>query len=169
MTEEQFWQIVTRGSAQQSSQECIARLSAQLQTLNDEELTAFDKMLGQQLRRSYLWSVWGAAYVITGCDSEHMFTEFQCFLLSLGQDVYEDVIVNPDNLAKLEQWPLKDDYPYPFIEDFDLIAGQIFEDRTGDELPFVPAGTHSPAGKKFNNKPKFLRKAYPQLAAAFPF
>ncbi|MBR9727579.1 DUF4240 domain-containing protein [Shewanella intestini] len=169
MTPSQFWALVTRTSATQSSDECVAALKMKLSNLDDDELAAFDKWFGQQLRKSYTWDVWGAAYVVTGCDSEHGFTEFQCFLLSLGEQVYHEVINDPDSLAKLDAWPLVDNYAYPFIEDYDLIAGQIFEDRNGHELPFVPAGTHAPAGKKFNQKPKFLRKSYPLLSQAFPF
>lgn len=63
----------------------------------------------------------------------------------------------------------KDNYAYPFVEDLDLIAGKIYEDRTGHELPFVPANTKTPAGKKFSTKPKVLKQTYPNLSARFPF
>ncbi|WP_137225141.1 MULTISPECIES: DUF4240 domain-containing protein [Shewanella] len=169
MTETHFWTLVTRDKPEQSSAELELRLRETLQTLDDEALKAFDKMLGQQLRRSYLWSIWGAAYIVTGCDSDYGFAEFRCFLLSLGQQWYDKIIANPDCLGELEQWPLVDDYAYPFVEDYDLIAGKIYEDRTGHELPFVPSGLNSPVGKKFSTKPKVMRQTYPLLSARFPF
>ncbi|NKF49393.1 DUF4240 domain-containing protein [Shewanella sp. WXL01] len=169
MTEAQFWALVTRTHATQSSDECGAALKQQLLALDSDSLKAFDKMFGQLLRKSYTWDLWGAAYVVTGCDSEHAFTEFQCFLISLGEQAFNDIVANPDNLADIADWPKVDDYAYPFVEDYDLMAGQVYEDRTGEELPFVPSGSHTPAGKKFNNKPKFLRKAYPKLSNLFPF
>ena len=169
MNETQFWDLVTRKEASQSSEDIATHLRQQLMLLDDNSLREFDKIFGQQLRRSYLWSVWGAAYIITGCDSDYAFTEFRCFILSLGEEWYNKIIENPDCIANLAVWPLVDNYAYPFIEDYDLIAGQIFEDRTGDELPFVPSGNHTPSGKKFSTKPKVLRATYPLLSQAFPF
>ncbi|WP_418358943.1 DUF4240 domain-containing protein [Shewanella basaltis] len=169
MTETDFWILVTREQLEQSSDDIAKQLRDKLQALDNESLKAFDKMFGQQLRRSYSWSVWGAAYIITGCDSDYAFAEFRCFLLSLGQQWYDKIVADPDCLGALTHWPLVDDYAYPFIEDYDLIAGQIYEDRTGNELPFVPSGQHQPVGKKFSTKPKIMRQTYPLLSARFPF
>jgi hypothetical protein len=169
MTENDFWALVTREQPSQSSDETAQQLRDKLTALDDDSLKAFDKMFGQQLRRSYLWSVWGAAYIITGCDSDYAFAEFRCFLLSLGQQWYDKVVENPDCLGELNDWPLVDNYAYPFVEDYDLIAGQIYEDRTEHELPFVPSGQNTPVGKKFSTKPKIMRQTYPLLSARFPF
>jgi len=169
MTETHFWALVTRDKPEQSSADLTLSLRQQLESLDDEALKAFDKILGQQLRRSYSWSIWGAAYIVTGCDSDDAFTEFRCFLLSLGQQWYNKIIANPDSLGELEHWPLVDDYAYPFVEDYDLIAGQVYEDRTGLELPFLPSGHSTPEGKKFSTKPKIMRQTYPLLSTRFPF
>ncbi|BDA62371.1 MULTISPECIES: DUF4240 domain-containing protein [Shewanella] len=169
MTEVEFWDLVTRSEPAQSQESLVEALKLKLSKLSDEELKVFDKLFGQQMRRSYLWSVWGAAYIITGCDSDYAFAEFRAFLISLGQARYEAVIAQPDSLAKLTAWPEKDGYAYPFIEDYDLIAGQLYEDRTGKELPFMPSGKATPVGKKFSTKPKDLRLQYPELSARFPF
>jgi hypothetical protein len=169
MTEVEFWTLVTRTQADQSSDEILAVLKSTLSELDNESLKAFDKHFGQQMRRSYLWSVWGAAYIVTGCDSDYAFAEFRGFVISLGQEWYEKIIDNPDALGELTSWPLKDNYAYPFIEDYDLIAGQIYEDRTEQELPFVASGKAVPVGKKFSTKAKDLRKTYPRLSARFPF
>lgn len=169
MTETQFWQLVTRTHADQSSEQIVQQLQQSLDSLDDESLKAFDKMFGQQLRRSYEWAIWGAAYIVTGCDSDYAFTEFRCFILSLGQEWYDKIIAQPDSLGDLAQWPLKDNYAYPFIEDYDLVAGQLYENRNEDELPFVPSGNKTPVGKKFSTKPKVLKQTYPKLTARFPF
>jgi hypothetical protein len=169
MTETEFWALVTRSEGDACGEDLLNNLKQTLTQLDDESLKAFDKHFGQQMRRSYSWAVWGAAYIITGCDSEYAFAEFRAFLISLGKDWYDKIIDNPDALGELTVWPLKDNYAYPFIEDYDLIAGQLFEDRTGTELPFVPSGNATPAGKKFSSKAKDLRKTYPKLSARFPF
>ncbi|MDP5146988.1 DUF4240 domain-containing protein [Shewanella sp. ULN5] len=169
MTETQFWQLVTRSHADQSSEQLALQLQQSLAELDNESLKAFDKIFGQQLRRSYTWSIWGAAYIITGCDSDYAFAEFRCFILSLGQQWYDKIVNEPDCLGDLAEWPLKDNYAYPFVEDYDLIAGKLYEDRTDEELPFVPSGSKTPAGKKFSTKPKILKQTYPKLSARFPF
>ena len=169
MTEVEFWDLVTRTEATQSQESLAQSLKQKLTELSHDELKAFDKIFGQQMRRSYLWSVWGAAYIITGCDSEYAFAEFRCFLISLGKTTYEAVITHPDSLAQLPVWPEKDGYTYPFVDEYDLIAGQLYEDRTGEELPFMPSGKATPVGKKFSTKPKELKQQYPELSARFPF
>ncbi len=169
MTEVEFWELVTRSEATQSQESLVEELKLKLSALDEQQLMAFDKFYGQQMRRSYTWNVWGAAYIVAGCDSEYAFAEFRNFLLSLGADWYNKVVEAPDNLGDLDCWPEKDGYAYPFVDDYDLIAGQIFEDRTGKELPFVPSGKSTPVGKKFNQKPKMLKKTYPKLSARFPF
>lgn len=169
MTIEQFWQLVSRTSADQDQQSLSEVLRSKLSSLSAEELTAFDKHFGQQMRRAYQWPLWGAAHVIAGCDSEYAFAEFRSFLISLGQQRFEAALLDADSLADIEVWPMVNGYAYPFVDEYDLIAGQIFEDRTGDELPFVPSGHHQPAGKKFNDKPKQLKLTYPKLSQRFPF
>lgn len=169
MTDVEFWDLVTRTEAAQSQESLAEALTQKLMPLDDISLKSFDKIFGQQMRRSYLWSVWGAAYIITGCDSEYAFAEFRCFLISLGQARYEAVIANPDSLSTLSAWPEKDGYAYPFVDEYDLIAGKIYEDRTGDELPFMPSGRTTPVGKKFSTKPKDLKAVYPGLSTRFPF
>lgn len=169
MTEVEFWDLVTRTAATQSEESLVQSLKQKLTELSNDELKAFDKIFGQQMRRSYLWSVWGAAYIIAGCDSEYAFAEFRCFLISLGKTTYEEVIAHPDHLAQLPAWPEKDGYAYPFVDEYDLISGQLYEDRTGEELPFMPSGKAAPVGKKFSTKPKELKQQYPELSARFPF
>ncbi|MDB2386436.1 DUF4240 domain-containing protein [Shewanella sp.] len=169
MKESQFWELVTRTSPAQDQVELAETLKQKLTPLTREQLREFDKIFGQQMRRSYSWSVWGAAYIITGCDSEYAFAEFRCFLISLGKTWYDRVIASPDELGNLSQWPEKDGYAYPFLDEYDLIAGQLYEERGDDELPYVPSGQATPAGKKFSHKKKQLKASYPLLSAAFPF
>jgi len=169
MTESQFWELVSRTSPSQNQTDLAEVLKQKLALLSNEELRDFDKIFGQQMRRSYSWAVWGAAYIITGCDSEYAFAEFRCFLISLGKDWYDKVVESPDELGHLTEWPEKDGYAYPCLDEYDLIAGQIYEERADDELPYVPSGQASPAGKKFSHKKKQLKATYPLLSAAFPF
>lgn len=71
--------------------------------------------LVKKMRLSYEWSLWGAAYVIAGCNSEYGFSEFRCWLISRGQTVFETCLAQADNLADFDVVPVKDDLPYPFF------------------------------------------------------
>lgn len=101
MTESQFWELVSRTSPTQNQTDLAETLKQKLEPLSNQELRDFDKIFGQQMRRSYSWTVWGAAYIITGCDSEYAFAEFRCFLISLGKDWYDKVVESPDELGNL--------------------------------------------------------------------
>jgi len=142
-------------------------LKQRLEALNDEDLAAFDKFFSIKMRLSYTWPLWGAAYVIAGCNSEYAFAEFQCWLISRGKDVYEKALKQPDSLADFDIFPMKNDLPYPYLDEYDLIAGLIYEERTGKELPFVPSGQSEPKGKRFKDKTKVLKTLYPNLFAKF--
>lgn len=169
MTENEFWILVARNRPEQTQEELVRKLKLSITPLSDEDLKAFDKLYGQKMRLLYRWDIWGCAYIVGGCDSEYDFAEFRNFVISLGQEWFERVIADPDALGELDSWPLKDGNAYPYIEDYDLVAGQIYEDRTSLELPFVPSGKATPAGKKFKTKSKGLKKTYPKMSARFPF
>lgn len=163
ITETQFWQLVTTTDPLASSDELAALLTKNLTPLNDEELAAFDKLFGQKMRDSYTWRLWGAAYIISGCNSEYAFAEFRCWLISRGQETFEQALKKPDTLSNLEIGLDKDGFFNPYLEEYDLIAGQIFEERTDQELPYVPSGQNQPFGKRFNDKRKHLKTSYPTL------
>ncbi|MBO2673584.1 DUF4240 domain-containing protein [Shewanella algae] len=169
MTEEQFWELVSRDYPEQDQQQLQARLTEKLQGLSDDELAEFDKHFARQLRLSYSWDLWGAAYIIAGVDSDYGFAEFRNFLVTLGKERYQAACNAADSLGELKVWPQLNGYAYPFVEEIDLLAGQLYETRTGKELPFVPSGLSQPKGKRFNDQPKALRKLYPKLSARFPF
>ncbi|QDF65947.1 DUF4240 domain-containing protein [Shewanella sp. SNU WT4] len=169
MTENDFWQLVSRTSAEQDEQSLVTALTQALTALDDQQLAEFDVYFSKQMRRAYTWPMWGAAFVLTGCDNEYAFAEFRCFLISLGKTWFERILVEPDYLAELPQFPMRDNFPYPFVDEYDLVAGKIYEDRTGEELPFVPSTGNRPAGKKFDDRKKMLLKHYPGLCQRFPF
>lgn len=163
MTESEFWQLVTADDFFAGSDEIAKQLTSKLASLDDPTLAAFDKHFNLRMRETYTWSLWGAAYLIAGCNSEFAFSEFRCWLISRGQEVFDKTIANPDNLADFDLMSQKDGQPYPYLDEYDLIAGQIYEDRIGQELPFVPSGQDHPKGKRFKDRPKFLKMAYPKL------
>jgi len=163
MTELEFWQLVTTNQALASSDELAEQLTQKLTPLSDEELASFDKHFSLKMRDSYTWRLWGAAFIISGCNSEYAFAEFRCWLISRGQIPFEQALKKPDSLSSLEIVLDKDGFYNPYLEEYDLIAGQLFEERTDQELPYIPSGQNQPFGKRFKDKRKHLKTSYPTL------
>lgn len=167
MTEAEFWEFVVPSNLMASPDEVSAELKQKLSDLADQQLASFDKHFSIKMRQSYMWELWGAAYVISGCNSEYAFSEFQSWLISRGQNIFEKALLKPDSLAEQDIFFMKDDLPYPYLDEYDLIAGLIYEERSGEELPFVPSGQSEPKGKRFKDKAKVLKTLYPQLFEKF--
>jgi len=163
MTESEFWQLATAKDMASCNDVLARELTAHLTPLDDDELAAFDKYFNLCMRDSYTWDLWGAAFIIAGCNSEFAFAEFRCWLISRGQNTFKQALKNPDSLSELAIMIDKDGHANPYLEEYDLIAGQLFEARNECELPFVPSGQSQPQGKRFKDKPKLLKKNYPQL------
>ncbi len=163
MTESEFWQLVETSTPLATSEEIAQQLKTRLLPLSEEQLAEFDKYFSIMMRKSYTWDLWGAAYVIAGCNSEYAFAEFRSWLISRGKLIFDSALNSPDSLAKFNVIANSDGHPYPFLDEYDLIAGLLYEEKTGQELPFIPSGQEQPRGKQFNDKTKVLKTRYPAL------
>jgi len=167
MTDQEFWQLVTASDVFATSDQLAEQLKARLTPLDNETLAAFDKAFNLKMRESYRWDLWGAAYLIAACNSEFAFSEFRCWLISRGQEVFERTLKKPDDLADFDVMSRQEQQPYPYLDEYDLIAGQLYEDRVEQELPFMPSGQDQPKGKRFKDRPKLLKTNYPKLFALY--
>ncbi|NMM39688.1 DUF4240 domain-containing protein [Pseudoalteromonas arctica] len=163
----EFWQLVTVADRTAEPESVSERLKALLTDLTDEQLIEFDKQFSICMRQSYTWELFGAAFVMAGCNDEYGFSEFRCWLISRGEAAFNAALDNADSLADCTPVYHLNEQPYPYLDEYDLIAGLLYEQRNEDELPFVPSGLEQPQGKRFKDKPKFLKLAYPQLFAKY--
>ena len=163
MIESEFWQLVETQDPLAPPESVAAELKAKLSPLDNQALAAFDKYFNQRMRLAYTWDLWGAAFVIAGCDTEYAFAEFRSWLISRGRTIFERALKQPDDLAEYNVMPSVNSLPYPYLDDYDLIAGMLFEERTGEELAFIPSGQHQPQGKQFKDKARLLKTHYPKL------
>jgi len=166
LSEQAFWELVTTPDLGLDPQSVSDHLKANLSNLDDQQLIAFDKFFGINMRKCFTWDLFGAAFVMAGCNDEYGFSEFRCWLISRGKTVFDNALVNADSIALCTPVYHLNEQPYPYIDEYDLIAGLLYEERNEDELPFVPSGDQ-PAGKRFKDKAKFLKQAYPQLFAKY--
>ncbi|MFC0119652.1 DUF4240 domain-containing protein [Pseudoalteromonas xiamenensis] len=161
MNIETFWSLVTVENTTPS--EVNAVLKSRLDSLSNEDLQAFDELYSRQLKQLWDWSCWGAAYVMCGCNSEYDYLDFCNWVISKGKDVYDSFKNTPDSIASLSDVPLKDELPYPYIDEMDLVAGLLYEEKNQDELVHFNVVNVPVTGKKFKNNKKALKGTYPNL------
>ena len=53
----------------------------------------FDKQFNLRMRKAYTWDLFGAAYVMAGCNDDYGFSEFLCWLISRGEQVFLKALV----------------------------------------------------------------------------
>ncbi|MFU2511755.1 DUF4240 domain-containing protein [Pseudoalteromonas sp. ASV78] len=167
LSSSEFWQLVTVPDKTAEPESVSERLKTLLSDLTDEQLIEFDKQFSLCMRQSYTWELFGAAFVMAGCNDDYGFSEFRCWLISRGETTFNAALENADSLAQCTPVYHLNEQPYPYLDEYDLIAGLLYEERNEDELPFVPSGLEQPKGKRFKDKPKFLKQAYPQLFAKY--
>src|SRR5262249_33752044 len=103
-----------------------------------DEAAHFRRTFLSYLDRAYRWDLWRAAFLIGGGCSDDSFMDFRSWLISLGRDVYERAISDPDSLPDVVTAP--------------AVAGAFFEafgPDLSDDSGF-PANSDTPAGEPFD-------------------
>ena len=179
MTEDQFWQIIetSRAAALEEQGESyseddlfdahLATLQGELSKLGAVELGAFMTMFQQKKIDAYRWDLWGAAYWLFGGCGDDSFSDFRSNLISLGRNVFETAIANPDQLAATMK---RKDLPYMLSEGFQNVAFDVAEEQGVSELDLeFPPYPSDPVGEEFDfDDDEEMARLYPQLVAAFP-
>ncbi|MBI5531292.1 MAG: DUF4240 domain-containing protein [Deltaproteobacteria bacterium] len=179
MTETRFWEIIdssreaARLQERQPNQDFLAlheqSLADALRQLPPEEIAAFDDRFRAYHRFAYRWDLWAAAYWLHGGCSDDGFTDFRACLISLGRVLYFKVLQEPDSLADIVDHP---DVPYMQAEGFQYVASRVYEEKTGERIPYEPSDSHvvrEPAGERLDHDDEeLMRERFPKLVARFP-
>jgi hypothetical protein len=171
MTEDRFWTLVGTTTAFESDPERqLSALRASLERLSIEDIEAYEATFDEQMRRSYSWDLWGAAYVVHGGASDDGFEYFRCWLISKGRGVFERVIADPDSLGDILVPNVKGVLEF---EDFAYVARQVWGQKTGHSSNRMPNAANmiypdlEPSGTKFEEDAAHLAKRYPKLWRRF--
>ena len=102
----EFWTFVGQARADVSGDDGWASgsaiggaLSDRLAQLPLERILAFDSCYSRAIGRADQWAVCAAAFVIWHYISDDTFSDFKAGLVGLGQDAFERVVTDPDELA----------------------------------------------------------------------
>lgn len=173
MNRDQFWEIIEQSRSQWDSKVAdgnMARqcevLHTQLTALNQKELISFATHFYQVYDDAYRWDLWAAAYIMGGggC-SDDGFLDFRDWLISMGRDVFEAAMKDPESLAKNAALPGVEEV---FFQGFSYVAHRVHEEKFGEDLPDLNlVQLKEPLGKRFSEDAEELRKRLPKLFKAF--
>lgn len=104
MTSNLFWKLIN--DSKKHGAEQVEWLTQELAMKTSEEIIHFEAEFKNKMEQSYTSSLWGAAYVLMGGCSDDGFDYFRGWLISQGEEVFNQVLKNPEFLAEY----LTDDY-----------------------------------------------------------
>jgi hypothetical protein len=167
MTIDQFWSIV--GSVHVAGGGDMKRkcklIGEELRKLSAEEARSFSDYYEDLFYRAYSYELWDAAALICGGCSDDSFMDFRHTLISMGREIYEKAMSNPDSLAELDldsESASFEGYQYAVshaCEDVMRGEGKGESESHRQKHPKKPTGTRS--------KEWELEKRFPKLAAKY--
>lgn len=163
MNVEQFWSLIDAGRAEAGHDIGVhlESLEAALSRCTPEELVEFQGILDNYLAKTYTWELWAAGYIVNGGCSDDGFAYFRAWLISQGENAVDRALDDPESIAALV--PNDGGWDAEF-EELLSVARQIYEEKTGMEMPFVGAAYPSePSGEPWDEDD--LPTRYPRLTA----
>jgi hypothetical protein len=169
MDTNQFWNIVEDSRKEFRPDLKNGNMDRQVQTLKRllsalpaDAVIEFDRIMGDLLRQSYSWELWGAAYILAEGCSDDSFDYFHAWLISMGRRVFEAALADPESLATAAYAPGVEDV---FFEDFLYVAGDVAEAMGAgipeSDVPFPD----NPSGKEWREESDDLEQMFPKLWA----
>ena len=133
MVENEFWAIVdsTRTIAGGQISEQPSVLRELLAQRSDADVSAFARSLSRASTRADTNDIAHAAGLLLGGVADDSFMDFRTWLICHGREVFERALVDPDTIVDLPY----DENDFGFGEVSSYVAGELYEERTGDEAP----------------------------------
>jgi TPR repeat protein len=162
MNETIFWQLIAESklAGGGNSEAQVAALQERLQTLPEPDIVEFDRLLHEQLDRSYHRDLWAAAYIINGGCSDDGFDYFRAWLIAQGQEVFERALQDPESLVEIAE-------PEVELELFMYAPVKAYEAVTNQEFPYPARARRELTGDAWEETAECLQKKFPKLFAKF--
>lgn len=120
-----FWELIS--DSKKYGAEQIEWLTNELTKKTSKEIIQFEIEFQNKMVQSYTSSLWGAAYVIMGGCSDDGFDYFRGWLISRGEEVFNQALKNPEFLAGfLTEDYLQEDEFAPQLEEMLLAASDAY-------------------------------------------
>src|SRR3569833_1105515 len=132
MTLDQYWGLVEevhRESGGDMDRKCKL-LDERMRKLTSDEVRSFGEHFGELVYRAYLGELWAAAFIIGHGCSDDSFMDFRSTLISMGHDIFENALVDPESLADIDY-----DAKRAFYEGYQYVVGRVYRDLNGPSVP----------------------------------
>jgi hypothetical protein len=156
MNVKEFWRLIDRSRAALDSDNPdgnqgrqVSALSAELDKLEPDEIVSFRDHFWDRMIDLYQWEVWATAFLLGDGCSDDGFLDFRSAVISMGQQVFDAAVQEPDSLYQLADDKVIEDI---FFEGFQYVAQQVYEAATGKTIP-EPERQHPsvPKGKRWKD------------------
>lgn len=127
MNKDAFWKIIEYAKKESNGDRKLYTwyIDDSLRFLKQEKILEFQIIFRSYLDIAYKYGLWTAAMIMHGGCTDDEFTDFRCWLISQGEEVYFNALKNPDSLAEL---PITRDCQF---EALISVACGIYECLTG--------------------------------------
>jgi len=172
MNADQFWKMIEASRrrfdplhADGNMERQLEDLRALLLELSPKQIIGFRDCLREQMDLAFRWELWGAAYIIANGCSDDGFVYFRYWLISMGQQVFQEALKDPESLARVADAPGIEDV---FFEEFSYVPAEAYEEAAGREIPSYPGHVRTlPQGDKWNSAGDDLQRRFPILWARY--
>ena len=165
MTLDQFWTIVEevhRDSGGDMDTKCEL-LGKRLHKLSQEEVQSFYQHFTDLNYRAYNWPLWAAAYIIGGGCSDDAFSDFRSTLISMGRDIFERALADPQSLADINY-----DAGQAHYEGYQYVTPKVYKEMSGhDWIPGSREHPSEPSGEYWEESN--IGTLYPKLAKVYKY
>lgn len=131
-----FWEIMDYAFAKGKFDNKLKEqtILTQLTKLTPEQIQQFEIIFQQINQEASTWYNMAAQTIMEGSSSDDTFFYFRCWLISLGQKNFEEVLKNPDYLSSLDI-PLNKKYGYAEVifEELIPISDKAYSIVTGKQ------------------------------------
>jgi len=165
MTLDEFWNIIAKVDRESEGafQKKCELLDRDLRKLSLDEVLSFDTHFTECLDRAYTWELWAAAYIMGGGCSDDGFWDFRSTLISMGREIFERAVGDPETLAEFKikngHWER---------EGFQYVATTVERDLSGgQEFPRSQPHPKEPSGERWDEST--VAELYPKLAERYKY
>jgi Protein of unknown function (DUF4240) len=160
MADNKFWEIIESSKVKSlgNYEKQQVKLGEELNKLEAKEILEFDNKFRTLRGQAYTWDLWAAAYIINGGCSDDCFSDFRGWLIGQGKTTFENGLKNSEALVIIEHDPNNGDW-----EGLSYVPMEIFEKKTGSNLPNGIKENHEISGEEWSEEGDDLEKKFPKL------
>jgi hypothetical protein len=165
MTLDQFWNLIeeTHVASDGDMDKKCELLDAALRQLPLDEVRSFHVHFYECQDCAYRWELWAAAYIIGGGCSNDKFSDFRSTLISMGRQIFERALADPQSLADIDYDPDVADY-----EGYQYVPSQVERDLSGGQaFPRSRPHPKDPSGAIWDEDK--VAELFPKLAQKYQY